>query len=134
MTQIGTVTSVPEPNTAVVRVVRQSACAHDCAGCAGCGAMPGSLSVRARTELDLSPGDRVELYSDNRVLGIAALVYLGPAALFLAGYLLPAGLAEAARYACGGLGFALGLLGAAAWDRRLRRRGGAVRYQVARKL
>lgn len=134
MTQIGTVTAVPEPGAAVVRVVRQSACAHNCAECAGCGAMAGSLSVRARSDLDLAPGDRVELYSDSRVLGIAALVYLGPVALFLAGYLLPSGAPEAARYACGGLGFALGLLGAVACDRRLRRKGGAVRYQVARKL
>ena len=61
MTQIGTVTAVPEPGTAVVQVVRQSACAHNCAGCAGCGAMAGSLSVRARSALELSPGDRVEL-------------------------------------------------------------------------
>ena len=30
MTQIGTVTAVPEPGAAVVQVVRQSACAHDC--------------------------------------------------------------------------------------------------------
>ena len=134
MTQIGTVTAVPEPGAAVVQVARQSACAHNCAGCAGCGAMAGSLSVRARTALELSPGDRVELYSDGRVLGIAALVYLGPAVLFLAGYLLPAGLPEGLRYACGGLGFALGLLGAVVCDRRLRRRGGAVRYQVIRKL
>ena len=107
MTQIGTVTAVPEPGAAVVQVARQSACAHNCAGCAGCGAMAGSLSVRARSALELSPGDRVELYSDGRVLGIAALVYLGPAVLFLAGYLLPAGLPEGLRYACGGLGLSL---------------------------
>ena len=35
MTQIGTVTAVPEPGAAVVQVARQSACAHNCAGCAG---------------------------------------------------------------------------------------------------
>lgn len=133
MTQIGTVTAVPEPGTAVVQVVRQSACAHNCAGCAGCGAMAGSLSVRARTALELSPGDRVELYSDGRVLGIAALVYLGPVALFLLGYLLSAGAAEAARYLWGGAGFVLGLAGAAVCDRRLKKRR-AVTYRVTRKL
>lgn len=133
MTQIGTVTAVPEPGTAVVQVARQSACAHNCAECAGCGAMAGSLSVRARSALELSPGDRVELYSDGRVLGIAALVYLGPVALFLLGYLLSAGAAEAARYLWGGAGFALGLAGAAVCDRRLRKRR-AVTYRVTRKL
>ena len=133
MTQIGTVTAVPEPGTAVVQVVRQSACAHNCAECAGCGAMAGSLSVRARSALELSPGDRVELYSDGRVLGIAALVYLGPVALFLLGYLLSAGAAEAARYLWGGAGFVLGLAGAAVCDRRLKKRR-AVTYRVTRKL
>lgn len=133
MTQIGTVTAVPEPGAAVVQVARQSACAHNCAGCAGCGAMAGSLSVRARSALELSPGDRVELYSDGRVLGIAALVYLGPVALFLLGYLLSAGAAEAARYLWGGAGFALGLAGAAVCDRRLKKRR-AVTYRVTRKL
>ena len=133
MTQIATVTGIPGPGTALVAVVRQSACAHNCAECAGCGAMAGSLSVRARTALELSPGDRVELYSDGRVLGIAALVYLGPAVLFLAGYLLPAGLPEGLRYACGGLGFLLGLAGAAACDRRVRR-GRTISYQITRQL
>ena len=74
MTQIGTVTAVPEPGAAVVQVARQSACAHNCAGCAGCGAMAGSLSVRARSALELSPGDRVELYSDGRVLDRKSVV------------------------------------------------------------
>ena len=44
---------------------------------------------------------------------------------------LPAGLPEGARYACGGLGFLLGLAGAAACDRRVRR---TISYQIKRKL
>ena len=75
----------------------------------------------------------MEICSDNRVLGIAALVYLVPMALFLLGYLLPAALPEGARYLCGGLGFALGLAGAAACDRRMRQRTG-IGYRVTRKL
>lgn len=133
MTQIGTVTALPGGDGQVeLTVRRQSACGHDCAGCGGCAGQ--ELVIHARTDIPLALGDRVEVYSGGRVLGIAALVYLGPAVLFLAGYLLPAGLPEGLRYACGGLGFALGLLGAVAYDRRLRRRGGAVRYQVIRKL
>ena len=63
-----------------------------------------------------------------------ALVYLVPVVLFLAGYLLSWLLPEGTRYLCGGLGFALGLLLAAAWDRRLRRSGQAVKHQIVRLL
>lgn len=75
----------------------------------------------------------MEVYSGGGVLGIAALVYLGPVALFLLGYLLSAGAAEAARYLWGGAGFVLGLAGAAVCDRRLKKRR-AVTYRVTRKL
>ena len=54
--------------------------------------------------------------------------------VFLAGYLLSWLLPEGARYLCGGLGFVLGLLLAAAWDRRLRRSGQAVKHQIVRLL
>ena len=108
MTQIGTVTALPGGDGQVeLTVRRQSACGHDCAGCGGCAGQ--ELVIHARTDIPLALGDRVEVYSGGRVLGIAALVYLGPVALFLLGYLLSAGAAEAARYLWGGAGFALGL-------------------------
>ena len=132
MTQIGTVTALPGGDGQVeLTVRRQSACGHDCAGCGGCAGQ--ELVIHARTDIPLALGDRVEVYSGGGVLGIAALVYLGPVALFLLGYLLSAGAAEAARYLWGGAGFALGLAGAAACDRRLRKRR-AVTYRVTRKL
>ena len=132
MTQIATVTAAPFAGQVEVSVVRQSACGHDCASCGGCGAGNAvRLIVRAETEFPLEMGDRVEIYSDNRLLGIAALVYLGPVALFLLGYLLPTALPEGVRYLCGGLGFALGLAGAVLCDRGMKR---GVRYRVTRKL
>ena len=134
MTQIATVTAIPGMGQVEVTVVRQTACGHDCENCGGCAAgKAGELVVRAETELPLQMGDRVEIYSDNRVLGAAALVYLGPVVLFLLGYLLTASLPEGARYLCGGLGFALGLAGAVACDRLSRRKAG-VTYRVTRKL
>lgn len=133
MTQIATVTAVAGPGTAVVTVARRTACGHDCEKCGGCGTKAASVTVRAGTDIPVSVGDRVELYSDSRVLGIAALVYLGPVALFLLGYLLPLPLGEGPRYLCGAAGFALGLAGAAACDRRIRRRK-AVSYRIVRKL
>lgn len=135
MTQTATVTAVPSPGIAEVTVARQTACGHDCEHCAGCGASPGSITVLAATDLDVAPGDLVELYSrSSRILPIAALVYLGPVILFLVGYLLPSGLSEGGRGLLGGVGFAAGLLLAILVDRRLRRSGSAVAYQVVRRL
>lgn len=134
MTQIATVTAVPHPfaGRVEVSVTRQTACAHDCENCGGCGAGQSTcLVVQAETELPLETGDRVEIYSDNRLLGAAALVYLGPVVLFLLGYLLPAALPEGMRYLCGGLGFVLGLALAVFYDRRMKR---GVSYRVTRKL
>lgn len=134
MTQTATVAAVQGPGVVRVTVARQSACSHDCSTCAGCGAVPGSITVLAKTDLDLTPGDLVELYSrSSRILPIAALVYLGPVLLFLMGYLLPQGVSEAERGLLGGIGFVMGLALAVLADRRLRRNGGAG-YRVVRKL
>ena len=133
MTQIATVTAAGTGEVEVT-VTRRTACGHDCESCGGCGAGKTSrLVVRAETELPLEPGDRVEICSGGGVLGAAALVYLGPVALFLLGYLLPAALPEGARYLCGGLGFVLGLAAAVLCDRVVKRRSG-VGYRVVRKL
>ena len=135
MTQIATVTALPAMagGQVEVTVTRQSACSHNCESCGGCGARAVDVVVHAGSDIPLALGDKVEIYSDNKVLGAAALVYLGPVVLFLLGYLLPSSLAEGARYLCGGLGFLLGLAGAVACDRFMRRRND-VRYRVARKL
>lgn len=133
MTQTATVTEVTGPGTVLVTVARQTACGHDCEKCAGCGAQAGSVTVTAGTDLPLRAGDRVEIYSGSRVLGIAALVYLLPVALFLAGYLTSYRLGEGSRYLCGGLGFLLGLAVAVPYDRHTRR-AGTVTYRVKRKL
>ena len=133
MTQIATVISLPEPGVAEVTVNRQTACGHDCENCAGCGAQGGAVTVKARTELTVIPGDRVEIYSDNRVLAIAALVYLVPLVLFLAGCLIPTFLSDGLRYVCGGVGFLLGLVVAIAFDRRARKLR-TITYEIVRKL
>lgn len=134
MTQIATVTALPVPGgdgRVELTVTRQGACSHDCKSCGGCEGK--RLTIHAGSSIPLELGDRVEVYSDNRVLGAAALVYLGPVVLFLLGYLLSAGAAEGWRYLWGGAGFALGLAGAAVCD-RLARKKRAISYQVTRKL
>ncbi len=132
MTQTAVVTSVPEGGTVLVEVRRQSACAHDCEHCAGCGAAGGVLTVRAETDLELSQGDQVEISSDG-VLAYAGLVYLMPLTLALLGYLLPFPSDGLRIFGCIA-GFALGLLGVVAVDRRLRRTSRTVTHRVVRKL
>lgn len=133
MKQIATVTRIMDDGTVEVAVARQSACGHDCENCGGCGSQGSSLTVRAVSCVAVEVGDRVEIFTDNRVLGYAALVYLLPIVLFLAGYLLFPSLAEGARYLCGGCGFALGICAAVLCDRLVRKRG-AVSYQIIRKM
>lgn len=131
MTRIATVEAIPEPGRALVAVARETACGHDCSTCGGCGAAPGSITVRAETLVEVAPGDRVELSSSNIVLGYAALVYLGPVVLALAGFLLP--FSAGVRYVCGGIGFALGIALMVLCDRRARKKR-SIRYYVVRKL
>lgn len=59
----------------------------------------------------------------QRVLGAAVIVYLVPFLLFFAGYFLCAAfrLSSGVSAAVGVAGFALGLLLAVLWDRRVRR-------------
>lgn len=133
MNQIATVERIIDAETAEVTVVRQSACGHDCENCGGCGVSHAGITVRANCRFPVERGDRVELYSDNRVLGYAVLVYLVPVALFLAGYLLFPSLSEGIRYLLGGCGFALGIGAAVICDRAVRCRR-AVTYEIIRKL
>lgn len=133
MKQTATVTALPGQGVAEVTVARQTACGHDCEKCAGCGVEGGSFTVRARTEIPVTLGDRVEIYTDQHVLSAAALVYLVPVVLFLVGYFATGFLTEPMRYACGGLGFALGFGLAVVYDRYIRRKQ-AITYQILRKL
>ena len=135
MTQTATVTAIPASGGREVEltVTRQTACGHSCDGCGRCAGKASELVIRAVSDIPVSLGDRVEVYSDNRVLGAAALVYGLPVVLFLLGYLLPSSLPEPGRCLCGGLGFALGLAGAIACDRLVKKRSG-ISYRIVRKL
>jgi len=133
MKQIATVTRMIGTDTAEVIVVRETACGHDCENCGGCGAQGSCISVCARTNFAVEPGDMVELFSDNRVLGFAALVYLLPVVLFFVGYFSFPFFQENLRYLCGGVGFAVGIILAVLQDRRVRRNN-ALSYQILRKI
>lgn len=135
MTQTATVTALPASAGGMVEltITRQTACGHSCDGCGRCAGKAPDVVIRASSDVPVELGDRVEVYSDNRVLGLAAVVYGLPVILFLLGYLLPVSLPEPWRYACGGAGFVLGLLAAVICDRVVKKRA-SVTYRVVRKV
>ncbi|MBQ9346608.1 MAG: SoxR reducing system RseC family protein [Oscillibacter sp.] len=127
MTQIATVERVLDDRCAEISVPRKSACGHDCESCAGCGVTGAAVLARAENSIGAGPGDKVVVESSTRsLLGIAALVYLVP----LVGFFLLCGLAAllgasgGSLYAAGGLGFLLGLLPPALYDRKMQAEGG----------
>lgn len=102
--------------TAQVACLRESACSGDCHKCAGCGAVQQTMIVTARNPIGARPGDMVTIVSETGpVLKAAAVLYLLPLVLFVAGYLV------GMQWKLGGLlgasGFAMGILLAVAYDR-----------------
>ena len=134
MTQIATVERILDERHAEISVPRKSACGHDCEQCAGCGVTGAAVRARADNPIGAGPGERVVVESSTKkLLGIAALVYLFPAALFLAAYVLAAALTArtGVQYGAAAAGFALGLVPALLYDRRIRRTGG-LSYTIVR--
>ncbi len=127
MTQIATVERLLDSEHAEISVPRKSACGHDCEECAGCGVTGAAVHAKALNPIGAAPGQKVVVESSTKkMLRIVALVYLIPVALFFAGYAaaVAAAAGVAVQYAAAITGFVLGILGAVAYDRRLRARGG----------
>ena len=117
-----TVDAVLPDGRAALLVARESACSGDCHKCGGCGAVEQTLRVTAQNPVGARRGDIVWLEMRSAaVLRGAALLYLLPLALFLAGYLAAYSLGAWAA-ALGAAGFALGLIPAVVRDRRLNKR------------
>ena len=77
--------------TALIEVLRKSACAGDCGTCHGCVHPEERVRVTAQNPLNAQPGQRVEVESaTGAVLGWASLLYILPVLLMLAGALVPA--------------------------------------------
>lgn len=107
--------------TAQVAYLRQSACSGDCHKCSGCGAVQQTMIVTARNPIGAQPGDLVTIESETGpVLTAAAVLYLLPLVLFVAGYLV------GMQWRLGGLlgtaAFGLGIALAVAYDRLVMKR------------
>ena len=137
MTQQGTIKKLLPGGMAEIEVTRRSACGHDCAKCGGCGGLETqTLYVTARNKTDARVGERVLIEGETgQVLGLAVLVYVLPIVLFFVGYVLSSLLFEggAAGAIGGGVLFAVGILYAILYSRRMKARN-EVPYEITKRL
>ena len=90
MTQTAQVKRIVGDNMAEVAVTRQGACSHNCAECGGCATsiMP-TVTAMAENRVGAREGDMVLIETPSeKLLGVAALVYLIPMIFLIAGYLV----------------------------------------------
>ncbi len=103
--------------TAQVLHVRQSACSGECHSCSGCGAQQQQMLLKAKNPIGAKPGDWVTVESaTGPVLLAAAVLYMVPILLFVAGY-LAGELLWAKGPLVGILGLIIGLVLARVYDR-----------------
>ena len=122
MEQIVVFKSTSADGTALVSHVRQSACSGDCHKCSGCGAAAETIVLKARNPIGARPGDLVRMESaSGPVLLAAAVLYVAPVVLFFLGYLLGVLLLGSGALT-GCAFFALGIVLAAVYDRKVARR------------
>ena len=133
MTQIATVDKLRPDGRAEIVVARQSACAHDCHECAGCGGTPTPIRAVVDNPVGAKAGEKVVVESSTRqVFGIILLVYMVPVALFFLVYFATASLgSEGVSIAASILAFFCGVVPAILYDRRVKRSGG-MRFTIVR--
>ena len=126
MKQIATVEKLLANGRAEISVARQSACAHDCHECAGCGGTPTPIRAVVDNPIGAQAGQKVVVESSTRqVFGVIFLVYMVPVALFFIAYFATASLgSDALSAAVSILAFFIGIVPAIRYDRRIRRSGG----------
>ena len=116
MQQLVKVLTCAPDGSAQVACLRQSACSGDCHQCSGCGAVEQTMIFTARNPIGARPGDTVTVESaTGPVLKAAAMLYMLPLVLFIAGYLV--GMQWNLGALIGGLAFVLSIVLVVAYDR-----------------
>ncbi len=116
---VGRIRRLEQDGRAQVTVLRESACSGDCHKCAGCGAQPEAVTFTAENPIGAKAGELVKIEAaSGPVLTGAAVLYLVPIVLFFAGYALGEALWKLGAL-LGCLGFALGIVLAAVYDRKV---------------
>ena len=125
MQQLVKVLTCHSDDTAQVACLRQSACSGDCHKCSGCGAVEQTMIFTARNPIGAKPGDMVTVEAaTGPVLKAAAVLYMLPLILFIAGYLL--GMRWQLGGLAGALAFALSIAVIVMYDRRVMRKKNTV--------
>ena len=121
MEQLVRVKKTNDNGTAMVLVVRESACSGDCHKCSGCGAAKESILLTANNPIGAITGDLVKIQSETApVLKAAVVLYMLPLVLFFAGYALGEALGISGGL-CGGLAFVLSIALIVLYDRRMQK-------------
>ncbi len=113
MLQQAKVVRIIDDNKAEISVVRASACGHDCESCPGCGMSSSPVNATAMNSIGAHVGDLVTVETDTTaVIGIAAVVYMLPLALFFMAYITCKAInfTDAVSLILGAVGFAAGVL------------------------
>ena len=128
MKQVATVERLLNDGLAEISVARQSACAHDCRDCAGCGQSAQAIHAYVQNPIGARAGQKVVVESSSRqIFGIIFLIYLLPIVLFFVGYFaVPSTAGENTRIAVSILAFLGSIIPAVLYDRKLRKNGGMV--------
>ena len=111
-----------ENGTAEVVRIRESACSGDCHKCSGCGAQQETMLITVHNPIAAKTGDLVVIESaTGPVLKAAAMLYILPVVLFLAGYLLGEHLIQMGPL-FGLIGIVVGLVLVKVYDRHLQKK------------
>ena len=125
MQQLDKVLTCNPDGTAQVAYMRQSACSGDCHKCSGCGAVEQTMIFTARNPIGATPGALVTVESaTGPVLKAAAVLYMLPLVLFIAGYLV--GMQWQLGGLIGALAFALSIAIIVCYDRLVMRKRNTV--------
>lgn len=125
MKQIATVERLRQDGRAEIVVARQSACAHDCHECAGCGGTVAPIRAVVDNPVGAQVGQKVVVESSSRQMyGVILLVYMLPLVLFFIGYFVASPLGGVVSTVVSILAFFIGVVPAVLYDRSLRRSGG----------
>ena len=121
MEQVVRVKETFDDGTALVVLVRQSACSGDCHKCSGCGAAQETIVLKARNSIGAARGQLVILESaTGPVLKAATILYMLPILLFFVGYFVGDALWQQGALA-GCAAFAVSILLSVVYDRKIAR-------------